>query len=153
MSRCHSCPASAPRMMISLLLVLSLGLHTCNCKSSRLSEVFTGKGAARVVFIPASVASHYYQFRPIIRELAARGHQLQVLSAAAAHLRTPLRHSDELSSFQNLPCVLVPSNFRYRQRFAHGSVLRTSKGQCKLSGLSNAAPRDRVSLVPACRLK
>ena len=84
MLECLRFPVSVTNMIVSLFVALSYGLHTC--KSSSLSEaVSSGRGAARVVFIPASVASHYYQFRPIIQDLAARGHQLQVISAARLH--------------------------------------------------------------------
>ena len=77
--------ACATLLAIATLLPLSCCASSSTSRSyAELDRQGADKVPARIVFFPLSVASHFYQAQAIIRELAMRGHKLQVFLRCAA---------------------------------------------------------------------
>ncbi|KAL0043379.1 hypothetical protein WJX79_003197 [Trebouxia sp. C0005] len=63
----------------SLDVILFLASCTCVCAQSLRAQPKFAKSPVKIVVVPASPSSHWFQFLPIIRELSTRGHSVQVV--------------------------------------------------------------------------
>lgn len=82
-------PANSAAFVVIIILVC-IATNVQTYAQPRLPD--GGNDPVKIIVLPASAASHWYQFLPVIKELSRRGHSMQVHHVTHRNGRSFLAH-------------------------------------------------------------